>query len=168
MSRRDTRLTTDERHARLCEAILEVLALSGGWLSQPQVRDGLGQGYVNPADLAAAIADLLDRGLMVTKRRRKGVGRHGRPRDVYAGITARLVLSDETRDPVGMSRAITLAPAARLELLDYARARFLAARADAAASLEDEAFWRSTAIALLDEPALDDAAHTAHAGAEAP
>jgi hypothetical protein len=133
---------------RLCEAILAALALSGGWLSRAQVRDGLGQGPVDPLDMDAALDDLLDRELIVAKKRRKGVGRHGRPRTVYASITARLVLASDGADPVVMSPTIELELASRLALLDYAQARFLAARASAESSLEDEQLWLRASLAL--------------------
>jgi hypothetical protein len=149
------RLTPEQTIERLCSAILETLALNGSWLTQPQILAGWGQGWQDPAAIAAAFAELRLRGLIVVKKRRKGVGRHGRPRPVYAA-TVGVVLVDDTRDPVGMSPAIALDPAARRALEEYAHAKFLAARADAEASLEDEQFWRMTTLALRGEPGPKD------------
>jgi hypothetical protein len=142
------RLGDDERHRRLCEAIPEVLYLSAGWLSRAQLRDGLGQGWRGPDELSRALAELLAQGAIVAKKRRKGVGRHGREATVYGARTARLVLADEQRETGDVSPAIALDPIARAALFDYASARFLAARADVDTSLEDERFWRTTALAL--------------------
>jgi hypothetical protein len=146
------RLTDDERHRRLCEAALEALTVSGGWLSLPQLRDGLGQGWVTPAELDDALAELLSRGLIVAKRRRRGVGRHGRPRTVVAARTVPVVVGVDQQENVTMP---TLTPIDRLLLIEHARAQLEVAHADSAVSLEVEQSWLRICATLLaaDEPA---------------